>query len=139
MESFRQSGNFNAWEAASAELARFEETNQLRFEDVVEFPEELNQMQETFLQQRHSVMESCEDEKRKVYHHYLSQLETLKSDLTKQGQMNAASTVNQVIRALQTKPRYLALERGTDTTGAKKSSNEDLLESPTSQPAEIQE
>ena len=96
-------------------------------------------MQETFLQQRHSVMESCEDEKRKVYHHYLSQLETLKSDLTKQGQMNAASTVNQVIRALQTKPRYLALERGTDTTGAKKTSNEDLLESPTSQPAEIQE
>lgn len=139
MEAFRQSGNFNAWEAASAELARFEETNQLRFEDVVEFPEELNQMQETFLQQRHSVMESCEDEKRKVYHHYLSQLETLKSDLTKQGQMNAASTVNQVIRALQTKPRYLALERGADTTGAKKSSNEDLLESPTSQPAEIQE
>jgi hypothetical protein len=118
MEAFRQSGNFNAWEAASSELARFEETMRLRQEDILEFPEELHQTQETFLSQRRIVMDSCDADKRTVYRNYLSKLEQLKSNLTKQGQMNAASTVNQVIRMIQTEPRYLALERGS--AGVKK-------------------
>ena len=117
MEVFRQSGNFNAWEAASAELARFEEGMQLRSEDLIEFPEELHHLQETFLLQRRAVTDSCDAEKRKVYRNYLSKLETLKSNLTKQGQMNAASTVNQIIRVIQSEPRYLALERGISPAG----------------------
>jgi hypothetical protein len=120
MEDYRQSGNFNAWEAVSTELVRFEETSQLHAEDIFEHPEGLRQTQETFLLQRRAVTESCEAEKRKAYRNALTQLETLKSDLTKQGEMNSASAVNQVIRAIQTEPRYLALER-SPTSGAKKS------------------
>lgn len=112
METFRLSGNFNAWEAASAELARFEEVAELRQEDLLEFPEELNQTQTAFLLQRRTVMESRDSEKRKVYREYLSKLETLKSNLTKRGQMDAASTVNQILRMIRQEPRYLALERG---------------------------
>jgi serine/threonine protein kinase len=123
MEDFRQSGNFNAWEAASSELARFEESSQLRAEDILEYPEALRQTQETFLLQRRAVMESCEAEKRKAYRNALAQLESLKSDLTKQGEMNAASAVNQVIRAIQSEPRYLALER-TPATAQKKPTQE---------------
>jgi hypothetical protein len=112
METFRLSGNFNAWEAASAELARFEEIAELRQEDLHEFPEELNQTQTAFLLQRRTVMESRDSQKRQVYREYLSKLETLKSTLTKRGQMDAASTVNQILRMIRQEPRYLALERG---------------------------
>jgi hypothetical protein len=120
MESFRQSGNFNAWEAASSELARFEETAELRQEDLLEFPSELHQSQQAFLLQRRSVLDSRDSEKRKIYRDYLTKLETLKSTLTKKGQMDAASTVNQVLRMIRQEPRYLTLERGTSTAPAEK-------------------
>lgn len=111
MEAFRQSGNFNAWEAASTELARFEEKAELRAEDVVEFPEALHQLQERFLAKRDSVMESRDAEKREVYREHLNKLESLKTRLTKQGQMDAAATVNQVLKIIRQDPRYLGLER----------------------------
>lgn len=134
MEAFRESGNFNAWEAASAELARFEENHELRQEDLVEFPAELQQAQQTFLLQRRSVMDSRDSEKRKIYRDYLTKLENLKSSLTKKGQMDAASTVNQVLRMIRQEPRYLALERGTSVPPTEKTP----AETPTSPTTETE-
>lgn len=111
MERFRQSGNFNAWEAASGELARFEEQNVLRAEDVAEYPEELRQTQEAFLQRIRAVYDARDAAKLKACKAHLGKLERLKSDLTKQGRMDAAAAVNQELRQLRQSPRYLSLNR----------------------------
>lgn len=111
MERFRQSGNFNAWEAASGELARFEEQNTLHEEDVAEYPEGLRQTQEAFLQRLRAVAEERDAAKLKVYQAYLGKLEKLKSDLTKQGRMDAAAAVNLELRQIRKSPLYLSLSR----------------------------
>lgn len=120
MESFRQSGNFNAWEAVNAELARFEEAGDVRREEIVEFPEALRKLQEQFLEKRRTVMESRDVDKRKVYHEYLEKLETLKSKLTKEGRMDVAATVNQVLRMIRQEPRYVALEKASTPSSTEK-------------------
>ena len=109
MEGFRQSGNYNAWEAASAELARFEENATLRSEDVVEYPVGLRQTQEVFLQRRVNVSEERDAQKRKVFQEAIHALEEQKADFTKQGQMEAAAVVNQELRLLLSNPKYRPL------------------------------
>ena len=109
MEGFRQSGNYNAWEAASAELARFEENATLRSEDVVEYPVGLRQTQEVFLQRQVNVAEERDAQKRKVFQEAVHALEAMKADFTKQGQMEAAAAVNQELRLLLSNPKYRPL------------------------------
>lgn len=109
MEDFRQSGNYNAWEAASAELGRFEEATALRTEDVVEYPIGLRQTQEAFLQSRVAVTEERDAQKRKVFQEAVHAMEVQKADFTKQGQMEAAAAVNQELRLLQSNPKYRPL------------------------------
>lgn len=109
MEGFRQSGNYNAWEAASAELGRFEEAAALRSEDVVEYPVGLRQTQEAFLQRQVNVAEERDAQKRKVFQEAIHALEEQKADFTKQGQMEAAAAVNQELRLLLSNPKYRPL------------------------------
>lgn len=109
MEGFRQSGNYNAWEAASSELGRFEEQGALRQEDVVEYPEGLRQIQEAFLRRQANVTLERDALKRKTFQQAMGRLEKQKAELTKQGQMEAAAAVNQELRMLQSNPKYRPL------------------------------
>ncbi len=116
MDQFREEGDFNGWEAASGELARFEEQNVLRQSDVMEYPEGLCQIQETFLQRLQPIAEERDAEKLKLFNAYLTRLEKLKSDLTKQGRMDAAAAVNQVLRQQRQDPLYLSLSRNAQSS-----------------------
>ena len=111
IDSFQQSGNYNALEAAAIELGRFEEQQTLRPEDVAEEPEGLRQTQEAFLQRLQAEEENAVAEKYKLYQDYLAQLERMKSELTKQGKIEAASAVNQELRTIRKNAGYLAVAR----------------------------
>lgn len=111
LEAYQKSGNYNAWEPTSTELVRFEEQATLSKGDVVEDPEELRQTQEAFLQRLRVVYDERDAAKFKAYRAYLGKLEKLKSELTKQGRMDAAAAVNQELRQIRQSPRYLSLNR----------------------------
>ena len=111
LDSFQQSGNYNALEAVAIELARFEEAQTLRQEDVAVDPEGLRQTQEAFLQRLRAVFDETVAAKFTLYQDYLAGLERMKSDLTKQGKLESASAVNQELRATRKDPAYLAVAR----------------------------
>ena len=111
IDSFQQSGNYNALEAVAIELTRFEEAQTLRPEDVAVDPEGLRQTQQAFIQRLGAVSEETGAAKFTLYQNYLSGLERLKSDLTKQGRLESASAVNQELRATRKDPAYLAVAR----------------------------
>lgn len=115
LETYQKSGNYNAWEPTSAELVRFEEQATLGKGDVVEDPEELRQTQEAFLQRLRAVHEERDAAKFKAYQTHLGKLEKLKSELTKQGRMDAAAAVNQELRLIRQSPRYLSLNHRSAT------------------------
>ena len=108
-ERFRLAGDFNGWEAIAGELARFEESKTLGVEDVLAEPEGLRQTQEAFILRRQAVYDDRDMARAKAFRHYVARLERQKSDLTKQGRMDAAAAINQELRRVQQDPVYLSL------------------------------
>ncbi|MEG2414831.1 MAG: serine/threonine-protein kinase [Kiritimatiellia bacterium] len=126
MEQYRLSGNFNAWEAASSELTRFEDENTLRAENIVDYPEGLRQNQQTFLQRITTTAEERNAAARIAYSEHIRQLEEKKVSLTKKGAMDSAAAVNLSLRHLYQSSDYLSafgrppLESKTEKTATKK-------------------
>lgn len=106
---FQQEGNFNALEVAVVELSRFEEMNTLSPENVVDYPEGLRQTQNTFVERIRSITQHRDKAKLDAYKNYISGLELLKSNLTKEGRLEVAAAVNSELRVIQKSPGYLAL------------------------------
>ena len=109
--TFQQSGNFNAWEAVALERSRFEAENTLTAQNIVEDPDGLRQIQETFLQRLQAVAEKRNTAKSIVYNDYLADMEKRKTELTKAGKLDSASVVNQEIREIRQSHGYAAVTR----------------------------
>lgn len=107
--AFQQEGNFNALEVAVAELSRFEEMNTLAAEDVVDYPEGIRQTQSAFLERSQAITRTRDEAKLNAYKNYISGLELLKSNLTKEGRLELAAAVNSELRVIQKSPGFLAL------------------------------
>ncbi len=109
MKRFKQSGNFNAWEATLSEVSRFDADHTLQPTDIVEHPEELRQTQEIFCKRLQEAYATRDSAKRAWVKQYLETLEQLKSDLTKRGEMESAAAVNQELRKVRQSAWYIAL------------------------------
>ena len=109
--TFQQSGNFNAWEAVALERSRFEAENTLTPQNLVEDPDGLRQIQETFIQRLQSVAEKRNTAKSIVYNDYLAGMEKRKTELTKAGKLDSASVINQEIREIRQSRGYAAVTR----------------------------
>lgn len=107
--TFQQEGNFNALEVAVVELSRFEEMNTLSPEDVVDYPEGVRQTQKSFLDRINSIIQTRDAAKLNAYKRYISGLELLKSNFTKEGRLELAAAVNRELRVIQKSPGFLAL------------------------------
>ena len=111
MGDFQRSGNFNAWEAAAAELLRFESNAALSESDLLEFPEELHRIQETFITRLRSAEVGSRQALIGYCQTYIARLEKIKSDFTKQGKMTDASAVNQELKNIRKDPRMIEIFR----------------------------
>ena len=109
--TFQQSGNFNAWEAVALERSRFEAENTLSLQNIVEDPDGLRQIQETFIQRLQTVVEKRNTAKSIIYNDYLADMEKRKTELTKAGKLDSASVVNQEIREIRQSRGYTAVTR----------------------------
>lgn len=113
--TFQQEGNFNALEVAVVELSRFEEMNTLSPEDVVDYPEGVRQTQKSFLDRINTIIQTRDTAKLNAYKRYITGLELLKSNLTKEGRLELAAAVNRELRVTQKSPGFLALIRPAAT------------------------
>ncbi len=112
LETLEQQGDFNGWEATSEEVYRFEEEGTLSENNLVEYPKDLHQVQEIFIKHHREIVVQSEAAKLTAFQAYIAELETLKSELTKKNQLEAASTVNQALRMVRKDPQYTALVGG---------------------------
>ena len=136
--TFQQSGNFNAWEAVALERSRFEAENTLAPQNLVEDPDGLRQIQETFLQRLQAVAEKRNTAKAIVYSDYLADMEKRKTELTKAGKLDSASVVNQEIREIRQSRGYLTVTRAVAPTVPTPQSQptQPLQQQPSPQPAQ---
>ncbi len=121
MEQFQQSGDYNGLETTSEELFRYEEEGTLTANHIVEHPRTLKEAQHAFLKQYQEIVTKRDVAKLTAFQTYISDLETLKSDLTKRNQLETASIVNQALRMVRKDPQYTALtgQRRTPTATPK--------------------
>ena len=132
--TFQQSGNFNAWEAVALERSRFEAENTLTPQNLVEDPDGLRQIQETFIQRLQSVAEKRNTAKSIVYNDYLAGMEKRKTELTKAGKLDSASVVNQEIREIRQSRGYAAVTRSVAPAAPHPQPTQTPAATPTAQP-----
>ncbi len=109
IERYRQDGNFNAWEAASVELQRFEESSELRQTDIVQEPAELSELQKMFVNRKQEIILERDQKKVTLIKDHLAKLEKRKAQFTRDGRMDAAAAVDAEIRILRQDPVFQEL------------------------------
>ncbi len=105
-ESFQQSGDFDACTAIDAAKQKIKSTSILTQTDVVTTPKALRQLQLNTLSKLNTANEDSMDIKRTLYMASEQTLENWKSNLTKNGEMEAAAAVNEGLIGMRGSESY---------------------------------
>lgn len=113
MEKLQKAGDYEGWEAVTGELQRFVEGRKIDDSDIVQEPAELRSLQQEY---QAALRQYSIDRNRKILtltKKYINDLTAMQKELTKAGQMAAASAINAEIKHVEASSEALAASWGS--------------------------
>ncbi len=104
MDYFQRAGDYEGWESVRKEAIRFGTERTIALRNIVKIPQEINTMQQTFLQQREDLRANNLEIQRTAIERYTTQLRALQKALTVAGKMATAASVQDEINRVSPQP-----------------------------------
>lgn len=99
--AMQEDGDFAGWLAVKSGMDRFHEESDIHEDDIVDEPVELRQLQMLELKTRADRTADRQRDISKIVKTHVQNLETLRKELTQQGQMDEAARVNEEIKRMK--------------------------------------
>lgn len=104
MDYFQRAGDYEGWESVRKEAIRFGTERTISMRNILKTPQEINTMQQTFLQQREDLRANNLEIQRTAIERYTTQLRALQKALTVAGKMATAASVQDEINRVSPQP-----------------------------------